>query len=1041
MSNQKHKDVGRVIPNAKKYFYSNKKNIELEHFSDKDNQFQDNEAISKEQVIGKKIDFTPFVKMYVCEEIDSFELICRSSLYKCFYDTFSDNPINDKDSQIFKFLQTTQPEEKPFYLQLFNFIYTYGLKELNESFINVYSKVENKPFYATESYKKMLDGSFNLLLNQMIQEKKLPQWEIEYQYEKLYFTEDMEFKKVEIIAKEPQDDIYIQPNPHADNQTYWAGYLAFNQKEQDYPSLLKSAFIQYNPHFKEQAEKIEDKIFDGFYFNMFYSTFIYMTNANFRFQMTQRYLDHTRSGRLKRSLQTLVDKLKQEQIDNAPVIVNQKQKIVDEIMDNLSSISRLRIGSSATDRLQTEIKSFINPPHLDMMRVGVDYLHNKTISGELLMNDLGFQGVEYGNWVKQKKVTTHDNDLDERGLFLTHTYQSMTDLAQILDIPQQEMGLKRPDGKALVVAFGSRGKSDASLAQYTANEHFFHLKRFKGANGTIGHEWFHALDSTLFFKFTHELGEKTKQATYRARDILDTLENLKKNHVEPFFSSVCYFAIQNKDTYLQSLLKNFNSGFFEMQQKIFEKSFNPKPFSITDEKELNKWLLSQTKDSQVDFQNSTQECFKKSINHVKKMAKNLNLLLSEPKLFEHNPNSVIASTFEFFLPEEYLNQLYDKHQISRTKGLLNWKDLLKPLRLKDFQDEEDYLKAEQKQKDFFAELLPVVKSQVGEFKENIFTTQNITQYANKIQDVLHEFTQKPEYINYVNEMKQIFGNKNNLENKIFKKYLTVERKAINPLFNAFYSKVMDTPHLKKKREAFCQHYISFIQERFQDDNNMFIKSMVQDICRNIPFLSLHQVAPEIVNHAVLNIAKESNPEHKLTEIGSMFFHSAKKIDALNMGKYFSLPEEMFARFGEAFIHQNALGVNHFLFNLSHKGDDTDYKMNMTKLFLGFDIYPKGEELMSLSESFRKGIKQMIPQGFNLNIQDFPQVKHDEGVDLFVPQKTLLNAVVAQAQPETTRTEMFSQSNQLGLNQETVIDDLFGGTPVLASSAECNRKRR
>lgn len=129
----------------------------------------------------------------------------------------------------------------------------------------------------------------------------------------------------------------------------------------------------------------------------------------------------------------------------------------------------------------------------------------KTYTPEMLMDEFGFRGVEYGNWMDEASSAHHTQML---GL-------SFQDMAKVLDIPVEQVSFNR----RLAIAFGARGGGNA-LAHYEPNRKVINLTKFKGG-GSLAHEWFHFLDNVtrmaatggnVQFSFMTEIGEKDKES-------------------------------------------------------------------------------------------------------------------------------------------------------------------------------------------------------------------------------------------------------------------------------------------------------------------------------------------------------------------------------------------------------------------------------------------------------------------------------------------------------------------------------------------------
>ncbi|GLP95274.1 LPD38 domain-containing protein [Paraferrimonas sedimenticola] len=115
-------------------------------------------------------------------------------------------------------------------------------------------------------------------------------------------------------------------------------------------------------------------------------------------------------------------------------------------------------------------------------RIGEDYRGGENVTPEQFGNTFGFRGVQFGNWVENDK---RQQDLNE-------AYDSLLDLAEILDLPPLALSLNGQLG----LAFGARGRGgkNPASAHYEPDLVVINLTKKKGA-GSLAHEWFHALDN------------------------------------------------------------------------------------------------------------------------------------------------------------------------------------------------------------------------------------------------------------------------------------------------------------------------------------------------------------------------------------------------------------------------------------------------------------------------------------------------------------------------------------------------------------------
>ncbi len=135
-------------------------------------------------------------------------------------------------------------------------------------------------------------------------------------------------------------------------------------------------------------------------------------------------------------------------------------------------------------------------------RIGPDHRGGQDVTTEQFMEAFGLRGGQFGNWVKQGANTK------ERQGMLNDTYDAFMDLANLLNIPSEAIGL----GGKLGMSFGARGKG-AAMAHYEPSQVVINLTKTKGA-GTLAHEWFHALDHHFTSFRDSPARNKSREDTY-----------------------------------------------------------------------------------------------------------------------------------------------------------------------------------------------------------------------------------------------------------------------------------------------------------------------------------------------------------------------------------------------------------------------------------------------------------------------------------------------------------------------------------------------
>lgn len=171
-----------------------------------------------------------------------------------------------------------------------------------------------------------------------------------------------------------------------------------------------------------------------------------------------------------------------------------KAKHEDELMEQLEKIKEVPME-----------RGDINHP-----RVGADMRGGKDVTPEMFTEAFGFRGVEFGNWVEN----------DRRQQDLNNAYDALMDMAAIINIKPKAISLNGTLG----LAFGARGRGgkNAASAHYEPGFMAINLTKMNGA-GSLGHEWFHALDNMF--------GKKSK-ATYASASGNVALRQFGINNVD-----------------------------------------------------------------------------------------------------------------------------------------------------------------------------------------------------------------------------------------------------------------------------------------------------------------------------------------------------------------------------------------------------------------------------------------------------------------------------------------------------------------------------
>ena len=135
-------------------------------------------------------------------------------------------------------------------------------------------------------------------------------------------------------------------------------------------------------------------------------------------------------------------------------------------------------------------------------RVGEDMRNGQDVTPEMFAEAFGFKGVEFGNYVEQKR---RQKDLNE-------SFDALMDMAAIMGVPAKAISLNGELG----LAFGARGSGgvNPAAAHYESDKIVINLTKREGA-GSLGHEWWHALDNY----FSRMRGSRTSPYMTTATDV------------------------------------------------------------------------------------------------------------------------------------------------------------------------------------------------------------------------------------------------------------------------------------------------------------------------------------------------------------------------------------------------------------------------------------------------------------------------------------------------------------------------------------------
>lgn len=138
------------------------------------------------------------------------------------------------------------------------------------------------------------------------------------------------------------------------------------------------------------------------------------------------------------------------------------------------------------DALTTKLEKYKEVPveraDTNRPRVGQDMRQGLDVTPEQFREAFGFRGVEFGNWVEQGRRQQDLND----------AFDALMDMAAVLQLSPKAISLNGELG----LAFGARGAGgkNPAAAHYERGKVVINLTKKSGA-GSLGHEWWHAVDN------------------------------------------------------------------------------------------------------------------------------------------------------------------------------------------------------------------------------------------------------------------------------------------------------------------------------------------------------------------------------------------------------------------------------------------------------------------------------------------------------------------------------------------------------------------
>ena len=193
-------------------------------------------------------------------------------------------------------------------------------------------------------------------------------------------------------------------------------------------------------------------------------------------------------------------------------------------------------------------------------RQGPDYRFDDQVDFSDIRTTFGFRSMVVGKWVTK----------EERYISANLIYDALADLAQILHLPPNAIGLR---GK-LNFAFGHGGQKGVQ-AHYNAGSQTLALAKNAGG-GALAHEWFHAFDhhiSEHLFKVKPRYGFASKLWLSNTPNLMHPLNDALNSFYKEVFLDA---SGENANEFVQACIKHdqaHNMNYMSMPEEIAARCF------------------------------------------------------------------------------------------------------------------------------------------------------------------------------------------------------------------------------------------------------------------------------------------------------------------------------------------------------------------------------------------------------------------------------------------------------------------------------------
>jgi Large polyvalent protein-associated domain 1 len=208
---------------------------------------------------------------------------------------------------------------------------------------------------------------------------------------------------------------------------------------------------------------------------------------------------------------------------------------------------------------------------------------------EMLQNDFGIKGVEFGNWVKNQDRFNH----------LVATYIALHDINVIT-----KLGVDT-GGRKLGICIGSRGYGGQSAAHYSPYYQIININRHSRGYA-VAHEYGHHLDyyfGTYYDKSCDDValsGGRIEATTLNTRP-----QDLRRKGIKGAMNRVIHAIIFNGKgeytQYYQALKKEYIDGYWIRRNELFARAFEQYVCYKLKKRKIQNKYLTKTKYDAKDY--------------------------------------------------------------------------------------------------------------------------------------------------------------------------------------------------------------------------------------------------------------------------------------------------------------------------------------------------------------------------------------------------------------------------------------------------------